>query len=82
MVDPGETTAVGVGKTTSGVPVKAEAGTVKVTVSGAVNCVVTSTHLAPFQYETALAAVKLGFVIEIVTIALGPSGGLAETAMS
>ena len=56
--------------TASRVPVKADAGMVPETVSGAVNVVSTMTQLAPSQYSITLALVKVG--LEIVTVTSTP----------
>jgi hypothetical protein len=49
------------------VPVKADAGTVPDTLSGAVNVVATETQLPPFQYIITLALPKREFEMLIFT---------------
>ena len=49
--------------TKTAVPVKADAGSVLETTSGAVNVVASWTQLFPFQYSITLALVKLGFAM-------------------
>ena len=60
MIDGNSATCLGL-PTTKKVPVKADAGTVPDTVSGAVNVVATETQLFPFQYSMTLALLKAGF---------------------
>lgn len=56
--------------TATGVPVKADAGILQDTVSGAVKVVATETQVLPFQYSMMLKLLKLGF--EIVMVAETP----------
>jgi len=58
--------------------VKADAGTVPDTVSGAVNVVATETHVSPFQYSITLARVKPGFDMATVTEMSEPKDPLLE----
>jgi hypothetical protein len=81
MIDGNSATCLGL-PTTIGVPVKADAGIVPETVSGAVNLVVTETQLFPFQYSITLALVKVGFEMLTVTETPEPNAPLLEATLT
>lgn len=64
------------------VPVKAEAGTVPITVSGALKVVGTETQALPSQYSMTLSLVKLGFEIFTVTSIPEPKAPLVEMTLT
>lgn len=61
-----------------GVPVKADAGIVAETVSGAVNAVATETHAFPSQYWMTLALEKAEFLMVTKTNTSEPKAPLLE----
>lgn len=64
------------------VPVKADAGIVPETVSGAVNDVATEIQRFPFQYSTTHALVKLGLEIVITAETSEPKTPLLEETLT